>query len=209
MTPQKSSGPRKKGFTLIELMIVVAIIAILAAIAIPMYGKYIKKSRTAEAVSNLGAIGLYEETYFSEMDRYVTADPDPASVPNPSLAGGRGTFSSGVTGWGQLGRAIPDGSKVFFQYEIRAGQITSGGGDGTASDGSLVPYGAGGAVAPGRSSCSPALTSYYAGLLSIPQTNSSNWFYATAVGDQDGDQKCSLFIKVIDRTDISATDEIE
>ena len=43
----------KKGFTLIELMIVIAIIGILAAVAIPMYSDYTKKSRTSEVASNL------------------------------------------------------------------------------------------------------------------------------------------------------------
>ena len=43
----------KKGFTLIELMIVIAIIGILAAVAIPMYSDYTKKSRTSEVAPNL------------------------------------------------------------------------------------------------------------------------------------------------------------
>ena len=55
----------KKGFTLIELMIVIAIIGILAAVAIPMYSDYTKKSRTAEVQSNLAEIVkmqlIYEE----------------------------------------------------------------------------------------------------------------------------------------------------
>ena len=46
----------KKGFTLIELMIVIAIIGILAAVAIPMYSDYTKKSRTAEVQQNLNEI---------------------------------------------------------------------------------------------------------------------------------------------------------
>ncbi len=46
----------KKGFTLIELMIVVAIVGILAAIAIPNYFNYVAKSQQAEAKTNLGAI---------------------------------------------------------------------------------------------------------------------------------------------------------
>ena len=46
----------KKGFTLIELMIVVAIIGILAAIAIPNFLKFQAKSKTSEAKTNLGAI---------------------------------------------------------------------------------------------------------------------------------------------------------
>jgi len=56
----------KKGFTLIELMIVVAIIGILAAIAIPNFLKFQAKSKTSEARTNLAAIFTGETSYFSE-----------------------------------------------------------------------------------------------------------------------------------------------
>ncbi|MGE0086981.1 MAG: type IV pilin protein [Desulfococcaceae bacterium] len=60
----------KKGFTLIELMIVVAIIGILAAIAIPNFLNYQCKSKQSEAKQSLGTIGKNQEAYLTEYDRY-------------------------------------------------------------------------------------------------------------------------------------------
>jgi type IV pilus assembly protein PilA len=62
----------EKGFTLIELMIVVAIIGILAAIAIPNFLKYQAKSRQSEARTNLGGVFVAETSYFGEQSRYGT-----------------------------------------------------------------------------------------------------------------------------------------
>ena len=53
----------KKGFTLIELMIVIAIIGILAAVAIPMYSDYTKKARTSEVAGNLKEIAKMQIAY--------------------------------------------------------------------------------------------------------------------------------------------------
>ena len=47
---------RARGFTLIELMITVAILGILAAIAIPAYSGFVARSKTAEASTNLGVL---------------------------------------------------------------------------------------------------------------------------------------------------------
>ncbi|SLM33160.1 Type IV pilin PilA [Desulfamplus magnetovallimortis] len=61
---------KSSGFTLIELMIVVAIIGILAAIAIPNFMDYQCKAKQTEAKTNLGNIRTLQETYFVENDRY-------------------------------------------------------------------------------------------------------------------------------------------
>jgi type IV pilus assembly protein PilA len=60
----------KKGFTLIELMIVVAIIGILAAIAIPNFLKFQARSKTGEAKANLKGIFTSEKSYYQEHDSY-------------------------------------------------------------------------------------------------------------------------------------------
>lgn len=59
-----------KGFTLIELMIVVAIIGVLAAIAIPNFIKFQARSKQSEAKANLKAIYTAQKAYFAENDKY-------------------------------------------------------------------------------------------------------------------------------------------
>ena len=87
------SRPGQKGFTLIELMIVVAIIGVLAAVAIPAFMTYIRKARTTEAVENItkmyeGARGYFLDPRQGQGSAGVSIDyqfPDSVAL-TPALS---------------------------------------------------------------------------------------------------------------------------
>jgi len=73
-----------KGFTLLELMIVVAIIAIIAAVAIPAYSDYVTRARRADAKSALLALQLAQEKYRANYPTYSTTMASlPAATTSP------------------------------------------------------------------------------------------------------------------------------
>jgi len=63
----------QKGFTLIEIMIVVAILGILSAIALPSYTRYVEKSRRTDAKVELLRIAQLQESYFAQNLRYANS----------------------------------------------------------------------------------------------------------------------------------------
>ena len=62
----------KNGFTLIEVLITLAILGVLGAIAIPAYNGYITTAKMSEAQNNLAAIRLAQEEFFLENNRYFS-----------------------------------------------------------------------------------------------------------------------------------------
>ena len=69
-SPSQKKEDSQKGFTLVELMIVVAIIGVLAAVAVPNYQKYQSKARQSEAKIALAAMFTAEKAYYSENSTY-------------------------------------------------------------------------------------------------------------------------------------------
>ena len=63
---------RKKGFTLLELVIVIIAIGILASIALPNYTRTVEKSRVAEAKQMLGAIRTAQMIYYARHEKYTS-----------------------------------------------------------------------------------------------------------------------------------------
>lgn len=104
----------REGFTLVELMIVVAIISTLAAIAIPNYLNFRLKSKTAEARTNIGTIRGLEIAYFAEHECWIAGM---AETPRAlaALDGGKAQWDLN-THFSLLGFA-PE-SMVYYTYGI-------------------------------------------------------------------------------------------
>ncbi len=111
------------GFTLIELMIGVAIVGILAALAIPSFKRYVYQGRVSEAVTMLNEIKTRQEAYRSRFGNYAavsgTGDWASATYTPSSVPGSAPVAWPGGDEWEELGLSPP--AAIRFRYATVAG----------------------------------------------------------------------------------------
>ena len=119
--PIKNIRPKSvRGFTMIEMIVVVAIIGILSAIAIPMLISHQLRAKSTEAKTNLSAIRVVEEANFSETGLYLPAAAEPRLIPGSTPA----VFDAVGSDYATLGWA-PEG-RVYFSYAVAVSDDQSG-----------------------------------------------------------------------------------
>lgn len=132
---------KQKGFTLIELMIVVAIIGILAAVAIPAFMDYMKKSKKTEASLQLNKIAKNDKVYYITNSAYVigTGAAKPGTATNCKYAVDS-TWAADST-WSALDFQIDEPNLFQYTYTGTASSASAFAKGDLDCDGTSISYG--------------------------------------------------------------------
>lgn len=107
----KCQEPRQQGMTLIELMIVVVIVSVLAAIAVPAYQDYTREARRSDAYNLLTNIANREEVFFGNNNTYTT-DVTQLGFPASPAVSPNGDYTATV--------GVPVGGNIATDFVITA-----------------------------------------------------------------------------------------
>ncbi len=106
---------RQDGFTLVELMIVVALIGILASIAVPQFRRYQMVSKRSEAFTNLKALATSQKSFFAEWGSFVDSGPEPWDTSGVVPGQRKRDVTPLTAAFSQLGWT-PEGD-VYYDYD--------------------------------------------------------------------------------------------
>jgi prepilin-type N-terminal cleavage/methylation domain-containing protein len=135
----------EKGFTLMELLIAVAIVVILAGIGIPVYLKFQKDSKAAEASTNLTGVKMAEDAYKLTSGTYIDCAASPRAAADLATAGQNSVAwadTGGATG-GFTTIGFQTNGPVRFVYQVSGSTTTAFVGEAlgdTNADGNRVLY---------------------------------------------------------------------
>jgi type IV pilus assembly protein PilA len=140
-------GQRERGFTLVEMMVVVIIIAVLATLAVVGYRKLILSSHVSEATNMVQNIRVAQEEYHSETQTYANVSPSlttyyPSPVPKGNLLTGWGAACDEECNNGMDWTMLPvhvDGA-VLFGYATVAGPAGTNPPGGVTVNGNAVAF---------------------------------------------------------------------
>ena len=107
-----------RGFTLIEVMITVAIIAILAAVALPSYSSYVMRANVTDAAKGLSEMRLKMEQYFQDNRTYAGACATGTVAPLPATTANFSYACSGLSASAYVVTATGVGVMTGFVYTI-------------------------------------------------------------------------------------------
>jgi len=190
----------QKGFTLIELMIVVAIIGILAAIAIPNFLQYQLKSRQSEAKTNLQAIKTSEVAFQAEQGCYVGMAPEGVILPAAGTKTIPFTWGVGLPPTPAPVAWCIGAAPVLVGFFNDIGFRATGNVNYHYSTNAVVLAGAGAAVTyqpAGLLGATNSCLAAIAGANGVGAAGSNN-FFAHAKSNLDGDPLVSTWVSAVD-----------
>jgi prepilin-type N-terminal cleavage/methylation domain-containing protein len=198
------------GFTLVELMIAVAIVGVLAAVAIPAYTGYIRRSYISEGTSSIAAIKQGMESYFSVNGCYISAGMHPANVPAGTTTAWDPvpTGANTANAWGTTGISVRPDRNVRFAYQVYASNALTGAACGAGDATSTLN-----SRANGINTCVVATT---VNTLVPAAVFPTHWYIVHARADLDGDAggtcgdgECTELVSAVDDSTVIPCNELE